>query len=130
MIRYTLDCHEGHRFESWFQSGAAYDGLRGRGLVTCPDCGSADVTKAVMAPSVKTAKRAAMVEKLQALRAEVEANSDYVGRDFVSQARAMHLGDTPERAIHGEAKLAEAKALIDEGVPILPLPFIPKAKTN
>ncbi|NBB96583.1 MAG: DUF1178 family protein [Alphaproteobacteria bacterium] len=130
MIKYTLDCPQGHRFESWFQSGAAYDGLRGRGLVTCPDCGSADVTKAIMAPSVKTAKRAAMVEKLQALRAEVEANSDYVGRDFATQARAMHLGDAPERAIHGEAKLAEAKALIDDGVPILPLPFIPKAKTN
>jgi len=130
MIKYTLDCPEGHRFESWFQSGAAYDGLRDRGLVTCPDCGRADVAKAIMAPSVKTAKRADAVEKLQALRAEVEANSDYVGRDFVSQARAMHLGDAPERAIHGEAKLAEAKALIDEGVPILPLPFIPKAKTN
>jgi len=125
-----LDCPNAHRFESWFQSGTAFDDLHKRGLVTCPDCGSADVSKAIMAPSVKTAKRAAMVEKLQALRAEVEANSDYVGRDFVQQARAMHLGELPERAIHGEAKLAEAKALIDEGVPVLPLPFIPKAKTN
>jgi len=130
MIKYTLDCRHGHRFESWFQSGAAYEGLLARMLVTCPDCGSTDVAKAIMAPSVKTAKRAATAEKLNALRAQIEANSDYVGSDFVQEARAMHLGDTPERAIHGEAKLADAKALIDEGVPIMPLPFIPKNKTN
>lgn len=130
MIKYTLDCPKGHRFESWFQSGPAYDDLHGRGLVTCPDCGSANVTKAIMAPSVTTAKRAEVAEKLQALRAEVEANSDYVGKDFAHQARAMHLGDAPERAIYGEAKLEDAKALIDDGVPIMPLPFIPKSKAN
>ena len=130
MIKYTLDCPDGHGFESWFQSGEAFEDLHRRGLVTCPDCGSAKVTKAIMAPSVRTASRADMVAKLQSLRTEIEANSDYVGRDFVQQARAMHLGEVPERAIHGEAKLADAKALIDDGVPILPLPFIPKAKTN
>ena len=130
MIKFTLECPQGHRFDSWFQSGAAFDDLHARGLVNCPECGTADVTKAIMAPSVKTAKRADTVERLQALRAHVEANSDDVGRDFVRQARAIHLGDAPERAIHGEAKLAEAKALLDDGVPILPLPFIPKRKTN
>jgi hypothetical protein len=130
MIKYTLDCDNGHRFESWFQSGAAYDDLHTRGLVACPDCGSTQVSKAIMAPSVKTTKRAEIARKLQALRAEVEANSDYVGRDFVREARAMHLGETPERAIHGEARLDEAKALLEEGVPVMPLPFIPKIKTN
>lgn len=130
MIKYTLDCPHGHRFESWFQSGAAYDAQQDRGLVTCPDCGATDVIKAIMAPSVKTARRADAMEKLQALRAEVEANSDYVGPDFVKQARAIHLGEAPERAIYGKAKPAEAKALLDEGVPVMPLPFIPKNKTN
>jgi len=130
MIKYTLDCDTGHRFESWFQSGTAYDDLHARGLVTCPDCGSAQVSKAIMAPSVKTAKREEMAQKLQALRAEVEANSDYVGRDFAQEARAMHLGDAPERAIDGEARLDEAKALLDDGVPVMPLPFVPKTKPN
>ncbi|MVO16722.1 DUF1178 family protein [Parasedimentitalea huanghaiensis] len=64
------------------------------------------------------------------LRRKVEDNSDYVGKDFVSQARAMHEGDAPGRAIHGEAKLDEAKALIDEGIPVVPLPFMPNRKTN
>lgn len=52
MIRYTLKCDDGHEFESWFPSSASYDTQRGRGLVTCPTCNSAQVDKAVMAPSV------------------------------------------------------------------------------
>ena len=64
------------------------------------------------------------------LRRKVEDNSDYVGKDFVTQARAMHDGDAPGRAIYGEAKLDEAKALIEEGIPVLPLPFMPNRKTN
>nr|WP_321508341.1 DUF1178 family protein [uncultured Celeribacter sp.] len=64
------------------------------------------------------------------LRAEIEQNSDYVGKEFVSEARKMHEGDAPARAIYGEAKLDEAKALVEEGVPVLPLPFLPKRKMN
>jgi hypothetical protein len=130
MIKFTLACSDGHRFESWFKSGVAYDDLRARNLVTCPECGTPDVEKSVMAPSVATARKASAREKLKALRAHVEANSDYVGSNFASEARAMHLGERPERTIHGEANLAEAKALVAEGVPVMPLPFIPKRKTN
>lgn len=64
------------------------------------------------------------------LRKQVEANSDYVGGKFAEEARAMHLGDAPERAIHGEAKPEEARALLEEGVPVMPLPFLPSRKTN
>ena len=64
------------------------------------------------------------------LKKQVEANSDYVGKDFVKQARDMHLGDAPARSIHGEAKIEDAKALIDDGVPVLPLPFTPNRKMN
>lgn len=67
---------------------------------------------------------------LTALRKEVEANSEYVGESFADEARAMHLGDAPERAIHGEAKLDEAKQLIDDGVPVVPLPFRPGRKSS
>ena len=64
------------------------------------------------------------------LRKQVEANSDYVGGNFAEEARAMHLGDAPNRAIHGEAKPEEAKSLIEDGVPVVPLPFLPSRKTN
>ncbi len=61
---------------------------------------------------------------------KIEANSDYVGPKFAAEARKMHDGDAPTRAIFGEANPAEAKALIEDGVPILPLPFGPKQKAN
>jgi hypothetical protein len=50
MIRYALNCDQGHEFESWFQNSAAYDKQAKRALVTCPVCGSAKVEKAMMAP--------------------------------------------------------------------------------
>ena len=52
MIRYALNCDQGHVFDSWFQNSAAYDKQAKRSLVTCPICGSAEVEKAMMAPSL------------------------------------------------------------------------------
>ncbi|MFT6452916.1 MAG: hypothetical protein ACJA06_002422 [Halocynthiibacter sp.] len=67
---------------------------------------------------------------MEHLKREIEANSDYVGADFAREARAMHDGDTPERAIHGEAEPEETRALLEDGVPVLPLPFLPRRKVN
>ncbi len=151
MIQYALKCSEGHTFESWFQSAEAYDKLSVAGLVTCAVCGCQHVEKAVMTPRVRPARTAQgqpetapakpgpinvstpspEVEKaLTELRRKVEENLDYVGTDFADEARKIHLGDAPERAIYGEAKPDEAKALIEDGVPVAPLPFIPSRKTN
>lgn len=69
-------------------------------------------------------------QALAELKKKVEENSDYVGKEFVSEARKMHLGDAPERSIHGEANLEEAKELAEEGIPVMPLPFMPNRKTN
>ncbi|KIN60311.1 DUF1178 domain containing protein [Sulfitobacter noctilucae] len=69
-------------------------------------------------------------EALAALRKKVEENADYVGTRFAQEARAMHLGDAPERAIYGEARLDQAKELIEDGVPLMPLPFRPKQKLS
>lgn len=142
MIRYSLHCAEGHDFESWFASTTAFDDLKARGLVSCALCGGNRVEKALMAPAVaaKAAEPAARPDlkapaseietALAALRREVEANSEYVGMNFVSEARRMHAGDSPERAIHGEARPDEARKLIEEGVPVAPLPFLPVRKAN
>jgi hypothetical protein len=64
------------------------------------------------------------------IKKHVEENSHYVGKEFAKEARAMHLGDLPERPIYGEAKAEEAKSLIDDGIPVTPLPFTPNRKTN
>lgn len=149
MIQYSLKCAEGHRFDSWFQSASAFDTLARSGHLSCAVCGTAQVEKAIMAPRVSTAEskpapqeappaaegalsapRSEAEQALAALRKHVEANSDYVGKDFAAQARAMHLGEAEHRPIWGEARGDEAKALIDDGVPVAPLPFVPSRKTN
>ncbi len=144
MIRFALKCENDHRFESWFQSGSAFDALSDRDLVVCPDCGSTAVTKDLMAPKVRVSDEAPepadrpvanapdpeLVEAIQKLRTHVEENSEYVGQSFAKEARAMHEGDTPHRAIYGEVAAKDAKDLIEDGVPAVPLPFIPRQKTN
>ena len=136
MVRYSLSCADGHHFESWFQSAKAFDDLAARGHLACAECGSPKVAKVLMAPAVANArpdlatpqdKREAM---LAAMRRHVEENSDYVGVSFAAEARKIHAGDAPERNIWGEAKPDEAKALIEEGIPVAPLPFIPKRSAN
>ena len=147
MIRYALKCEAGHGFESWFASDAAYVALSKAGQVGCPVCGSVSVEKSLMAPAVRPARTAAagpeakaapslqdpqseLEAAIAALRRQIEENSDYVGMDFVTEARRMHLGEVPERAIHGEARPEEARKLIEEGVPVAPLPFLPSRKVN
>jgi len=141
MIRYSLTCENDHRFDSWFQSSAAYETLRDGGHLSCTTCGSASVRRALMAPRLSqggtsdappavTAPPNPMEQALAALRKQIEDNSDYVGLSFAKQARDMHEGLAPHRPIYGEAKPEEAKSLIEDGVPVAPLPFVPKRRTN
>ena len=142
MIRYTLRCEAGHGFDSWFRNAEAFSTQSAAGLVACPSCGSTKVEKELMAPAVRPARKAAaarpdlsapaseLEEKLAALKKQIEENSEYVGMNFAAEARAIHSGDAPERAIHGEAKPEEARAMIEEGLPVAPLPFLPARKVN
>jgi hypothetical protein len=140
MIRYALTCPSDHEFDSWFQSASAFDGLLAAGHITCPICGSAEVAKSLMAPGVATSRGTTLPDLAKpqneveaafaAMRKEIEANSDYVGVNFVAEARKMHHGEVPERSIYGEARPEEARALLEEGVPVAPLPFLPPRKAN
>ena len=139
MIKYALGCAEGHAFDSWFPDSAAYEKQRKRGFVVCPECGSTRVDKAIMAPAVVGGERGAVEagpkiaiddrrrkarELFLRMRREIEANTDDVGARFPQVARAIHLGDEPERAIRGRASLAEAKSLLEDGVGVLPMPIL------
>lgn len=135
MIVFDLKCGGGHVFEAWFGSTDDYEAQRARGLVDCPLCGDGDVAKAVMAPAVGAkgnrggAKVPVAAGDLLAMQRAMEARSDWVGGDFAVTARALHdAGET--RSIHGEATLAEARALAADGVPVMPLPFTPLAKCD
>jgi hypothetical protein len=142
MIQYSLKCTCGYTFDSWFQSASAYDALQRSGHVACGICGSQDVQKAMMAPRVRKADikaenqvpaqqaTAQNVHPLEKMRRHIEANAEYVGPRFATEARAMQLKESPERPIYGEANGAEARALLEEGVPVVPLPFLPSRKAN
>ena len=142
MVRYSLRCARGHAFESWFASAQAFDGLAAGGHLACAECGSGEVEKALMAPALRTdgpaptpagplsAPRDPREEALARMRRHVEETSDYVGRSFAAEARRMHEGEAPERSIWGEARPEEARALAEDGIPVAPLPFVPRRRTN
>ena len=118
-------------FEAWFASSAAYDEQRARRLVACPVCGDTGVDKAVMAPNVGVkGNRAvsppaakALLSRLAEAQAKLLDGSRWVGRDFAAEARAMHAGDKPDAPIHGQASVADIGRLVEEGVPVAPLPL-------
>lgn len=132
MIVFDLRCGNGHVFEAWFASGSAYEQQAGAGQVRCPVCDTADVAKAVMAPNIPVKGNArpqspaeikAAIAALAAAQAKALEGSQWVGNAFPERARAMHAGEEDHAPIHGRASLAEAKALVEEGVPVAPLPL-------
>ena len=151
MIVFDLHCEHGHRFEGWFGSSEDYESQLARGLVECPECGTKQVSKAPMAPAVPAkantrpdtpvsapvpaqdgapisnrempAEVQQAMEKLAEAQAKALKGSTFVGEDFAKQSREMHYGEREHGAIHGQASLEEAKELVDEGVPVAPLPF-------
>jgi hypothetical protein len=151
MIRYALACDNGHDFDSWFPSSASYDTQVERGLVSCPLCGSAHVTKQLMAPSLgrrgsskaepvqlpvpldAPAQPVALLsEREQAIRAMLKAvrehvvqNAEHVGDRFANEARRMHYGEIEHRSIYGEANPVEAQALVEEGIEVHAIPVLP-----
>ena len=144
MIVFDLTCDNGHVFEAWFGSSDDYAKQKAGGLVSCPICNSASIDKAVMAPRLAakgnrdiaparspeaTKEMMAMLAKAQA---EALAQSDYVGKRFADEARAIHLGEASERSIYGEASREETRALLDEGIAVAPLifPVAPPGEAN
>jgi hypothetical protein len=138
MIVFDLRCDDRCAvFEGWFDSSADFEQQFERGLVQCPYCGSAKVEKAPMAPRVSRSDGSRpeardLLAEVAALQAKMLSNSEWVGNDLPDTARAMHLGEIEKRAVHGQASADEARSLIDEGVPILPLPLpvVPPGQVN
>lgn len=154
VIVFELLCSKRHRFEGWFASSDAFERQSAQGLVACPVCASAEVRKVPSAkvtrpraapqPSEAEAKRVAdarpqerseapaaggAATKQMALAAfidQVLANSEDVGTRFAEEARRIHYGEAAKRSIRGQASPEETEALLDEGIPVVPLPIPPK----
>jgi hypothetical protein len=147
MIRYSLVCEKDHPFESWFPDSRSFDRLAKGALLSCPACGSSRISKALMAPAVVASKKKAkkpsaetppapniamldepqrrLRELAKELRQEIIAKTDDVGARFPEEARAIHAGDAPQRSIRGQASMAEARELLEEGVEVMPIPSLP-----
>jgi hypothetical protein len=158
MIVFDLQCTRGHVFEAWFGSSRDYEDQKARGLVSCPTCGDAEIGKAVMAPAVAAkgnrresretpptptrevanmspedaAKLQAVIENLAKVQAQLLENSAWVGDAFADKARAMHYGEEPVASIHGVTDAREARALLEEGIAVapLPIPVVPPSDQN
>lgn len=140
MIRYALACEHEHEFEGWFAASADFDDQAGRGLLECPVCSSKAVRKQIMAPAVSGTKkrgedgrgrgRQMMMEAMAHVRRHVEETFDYVGDSFAREARDIHEGRSEERGIYGEATPKEVKSLVEDGVPVAPLPPPAPKKTE
>ncbi len=150
MISFNLVCDGAHEFEGWFRDNADFDRQKERGLLQCPLCGSQSVSKALMAPAVSTARRKeaaqkpgaegearlvalgmppehrAVFDKARAIAQEMMKNAEHVGQNFAEEARKIHYGETEARPIYGAATSDEARALIEEEIPVLPLPVLPE----
>ncbi len=150
MIRYALRCANGHGFESWFQSSVAFDAQAASALILCPVCQSSDVAKAIMAPALAHGATAAIDDApalphapesanvallspadaerrtmIVELRRRILEHSADLGRNFPEEALKIHHGLVPDRPIHGEASVEDARLLIEEGVSIMPIPRLP-----
>jgi hypothetical protein len=133
MIVFDLQCRDGgETFEAWFRSNADYEQQRDAGLVECPFCQSANVAKAPMAPSVPKKGSASPLARLASAQAELLKDSRWVGDRFAETARAMHIGEIEREQVHGQATLDQAKSLVDDGIPVdpLPLPVVPPTQVN
>jgi hypothetical protein len=144
MIRYALICDKGHEFDGWFSDSASYDKQAKRGFVECSHCGSNKVEKQLMAPGIpaKSNRKSdtshkmvaapadprmqAMMKMMREFRDHVEKNSEHVGDKFAEEARKIHYKEANERAIYGNATADEARALIEEGIEVAPLPRLPE----
>ncbi|MGE8656039.1 MAG: DUF1178 family protein [Achromobacter sp.] len=135
---FDLQCEHGHIFEGWFGSHEDYDAQQARGLVSCPVCGSASITKRLSAPRLNVAHLhapaapsagASDAEKMAALQAvvmrQVRAllrNTENVGARFAEEARRIHEGEADDRPIRGTATPEERQALAEEGIDVMAVP--------
>jgi hypothetical protein len=143
VIKYRLGCASGHEFDSWFRAGSDFDMQSRAGEVACPVCGSTDIVKLPMAPSIVTTRTAVQrstadtlpvhsgeakvaLDALRAIKKNIVENSDDVGSRFAEEARKMHFGDVEERHIRGSSTLEEARNLAEDGVPFGILPALPE----
>ena len=149
MIIFDLVCEQNHSFEGWFKSLLNFENQLGRGLISCPSCGSREIKRIPSTvhlgktgkkesdingrnPSVsKSVSKVHVVDSpatalaaMQGLIALITSQCEDVGREFAEEARRIHYAEAPERPIRGEVSQKEYNKLHEEGIDVLLLPRI------
>lgn len=142
MIVFNLCCPKDHRFEGWFASAEAFDHQAQDGMLSCPLCGSVEVNRLPSGPRIISRETSSApepqvgAETLQNLANMLKAISDAamdaedVAERFPEEARKIHYGEVPARGIRGQASLDDTRELLEEGIPVLPLPLPYKGKPH
>ena len=133
MIKYTLNCRNGHQFDSWFSDSESFEKLKKNGHLECAVCSSKEVEKSLMAPRISSdsaeksktliSAQSALEKEIKALKKKIKTAAIDVGENFPKEARAMHYGEKEEKPIIGKTTVDEARDLAQEGIPFIPLPW-------
>lgn len=143
MIVFELQCGRQHRFEGWFASPEEFERQSAAQAITCPVCSDPGVSRVPSArikrPTASPPREAPAPDPpqtpatarpqqmtLAAFVDHVLLNSEDVGTRFAEEARKIHRGEVPHRSIRGQSSPEETEALLEEGVPVIPLPIPPK----
>jgi len=138
VIVFELICADRHRFEGWFASAGDFEGQKARGLLSCPVCSDSGIEKLLTAkigrPETEPSRErtqlpvapAAQPRNLHEVIDYILLNTENVGEDFPAEARRIHHKEVPQRNIRGVATGEETRALLEEGIAVMPLPVPPR----
>ena len=151
MIKYSLKCFEDNcnksePFDGWFQNSASFEKQIDAGYISCPYCGSLNIKKNLMSPSVKSTKeintdiisknvkhnefnkkknkQIDMMVILRNLKKEIKKNAEFVGKNFAKEAKAIHEGKSKERAIYGQANAKDLEELKSKNIDVINVPWV------
>ena len=153
MIKYKLKCESDFcsnqkEFDGWFQNIEAFEKQKNQGLINCPICGSDKIVKLLTTPSLKVTKKSKDNKNkinaspsvkdsflandnlknvsaiLRTIKKEIQKNSTYVGKEFVSQVRSMKDGKIKDKPIYGHGSSKDIQELRDEGIDVVNIPWI------
>ncbi len=132
---FDLACSQGHSFEGWFESADAFEAQLARGLVECPMCADASVSRRPSAPRLNLSSGSspeaggsvegdrALQRAWLALARHIRDNTEDVGARFADEARRIHYREAPARGIRGVATRDESIALAEEGIEVVSFPM-------
>jgi len=137
MIKYRLNCKKcNNNFDSWFATSKEYEKLKKLNHLICHYCNSIKVEKTLMAPSVlntkdkivsisKDKKFYKIKNKIKEYQKFIKKNFNYVGDNFVHEARSIHYNYKKKfKGIYGNATIEEIKELKEEGIDTEVIPWV------